>query len=108
MHSRPIPRLPRARPRLSLSAPRDHFLTRPGPHLFPGWPRATIRDLPILLHLLLHHILPTRFAYPRNLRLYPLLSSVRHLPPIRLSSLRLNPSARRRSLALRLFIHLAV
>lgn len=106
MHSRPIPRLPRVRSLFPLSAPRDHFLTRPGPHLFPGWPRATIRDLPILL--LLRRILPTRFAYPRNLRLFPLLSSVRHLPPIRLASLRLYPSTRRRSLALRLFIHLAV
>lgn len=77
-----------AHPSTPFSAPRDHFLTRPGPHLFPGWPRATIRDLPILL--LLHRILPTRFAYPRNLRLYPLLSSVRHLPLYRgLSSLRL-------------------
>lgn len=105
MHSRLIPHLPRVHPLLSLSAPRDHFLTRPGPHLFPGWPRATIRDLPILL---LHRILPTRSHIPETSGLFPLLSSVRHLPPIRLSSLRRYPSARRRSLALRLFIHLAV
>lgn len=93
-HSRPIPRIPCAslsRTIPPLRLPRDHFLTRPGSHLFSGWPRATIRDLSIVL--LLRRISPYTFRiymyiYPRNLRPFvlPLLTlrlfaSLSPLPP---------------------------
>lgn len=71
-HSRPIPRASLSR------LPRDHFLTRPGSHLFSGWPRATIRDLSIVL--LLRRISPYTF------RISPKPPSLRPSPTYRVSA----------------------
>lgn len=77
-HSRPIPRASLSRSVHPSRLPRDHFLTRPGSHLFSGWPRATIRDLSIVL--LLRRISPYTF------RISPKPPSLRPSPTYRVSA----------------------
>lgn len=77
-HNHPIPRASLSRFAPPSRPPRDHFLTRPGSHLFSGWPRATIRDLSIVL--LLRRISPYTF------RISPKLPSLRPSPTYRASA----------------------